>query len=81
MFNRTQEDQALFIFILCIVITMLLCYFVSLLKSLLEERRYLKIEMNRSYEVQEFQYWKRKLRLVYIAHIPFFGKALVKLFR
>lgn len=38
---------------------------------LMEERRYIKMEMKRADSEQEYRYWKRELRGVYMRRFPF----------
>lgn len=50
------------------------------LKAFIEERRYLKMEIKNSGK-STVHYWKRRLRMLYITHIPFLGPLLKKLLK
>ena len=50
------------------------------LKAFIEERRYLKMEIKNSSK-STVHYWKRRLRRLYITHIPFLGPIFKKLLK
>lgn len=39
-----------------------------------EERDYIKMEMERSYEEDEYRYWRRELKYLYLRSIPLIGR-------
>lgn len=39
-----------------------------------EERDYIKMEMERSYEEDEYLYWRRELKYLYLRSIPLLGR-------
>ena len=49
---------------------LILAFFVSLYLPFKEERDYIKMEMARSFDEEEYLYWKRKLKMLYISKIP-----------
>ena len=44
--------------------------FVNFFIPFKEERDYIKMEMERSFEEEEYLYWKRELKMLYISKIP-----------
>lgn len=44
-------------------------------------RRYIKLELRRSYNESERRYWKREMKKLYVSYIPIIGKRLVKFIR
>ena len=38
------------------------------------ERKYIKMEINRSQSKEEYKYWKSELKLLYLKSIPIIGK-------
>ena len=49
---------------------LLFAFFINLYLPFKEERDYIKMEMARSFEEEEYLYWKRKLKMLYIRKIP-----------
>ena len=39
-----------------------------------KDRDYIKMEMERSYGVDEYRYWKRELKQLYLHSIPLIGR-------
>ena len=52
--------------------------YMKIIRPFSEHRRYIKTEMQRSYNESEYRYWKRKLKKLYILQIPILGKLIVK---
>ena len=48
--------------------------FVNFFIPFKEERDYIKMEMQRSYEEDEYRYWKRELKQLYLRSIPLIGR-------
>lgn len=82
----TQPQDALFseifilIFIMSFIILFFAAYFKTVIKPFIKKRDYIKMELGRSNE-REYRYWKRKLKKLYVQHIPFVGKLIWKLIR
>lgn len=53
---------------------LLLAFLVNFYLPFKEQRDYIKMEMERSYEEEEYLYWKRELRRVYLSSIPLIGR-------
>ena len=51
------------------VIFLLLVFFLNVYIPFTEERKYIKMEMGRT-SGSEYRYWKKKLRKLYLSHIP-----------
>jgi len=54
-----------FLFLVC---------FVHLYLPFREERNYIKMEMARSFEEEEYLFWKRELKCLYLRSIPVIGR-------
>ena len=50
--------------------------FVNFFIPFKEERDYIKMEMERSFEEDEYRYWRRELKRLYLRSIPFIGRFL-----
>ena len=48
--------------------------FVNFFIPFKEERGYIKMEMQRSYEEDEYRYWQRELKYLYLRSIPLIGR-------
>ena len=53
-----------------IIIALLVNFFIPFK----EERDYIKMEMDRSYEEDEYLYWRRELKYLYLRSIPLLGR-------
>ena len=66
-----------------LLVAMILAYllFVFIIKALLpylRQRKYLIGEMDGAFSEQEYKYWKRKLRRLYLDYIPVIGRIIKK---
>ena len=52
-------------------------FWMNIVKPFLKEKEYIKMEMGRSNE-EEYQYWKRELKKLYIWHIPLVGPVIYR---
>lgn len=43
-------------------------------RPFLREREYIKMEIKRSFDEEEYRYWKRRLKKLYLRSIPFIGR-------
>ena len=50
--------------------------FVNFFIHFKEERDYIKMEMERSFEEEEYRYWRRELKRLYWRSIPLIGRFL-----
>lgn len=48
--------------------------FVNFFIPFKEERDYIKMEMERSFEEEEYRYWRRELKYLYLRSIPLIGR-------
>lgn len=71
---RDTFDIYLGIAILIVFVVILL---LEPIVSLSKERSYIKMEMSRS-EGREYRYWRKKLKILYISHIPILGRIIIK---
>ncbi len=49
---------------------LVIALFVNFFIPFKEERDYIKMEMERSFEKEEYLYWKRELKMLYISKNP-----------
>ncbi len=81
--ETTVTDTGVLLTIIIIAVS-LLCIFSFIFKVIVpfcDDRNYIKMEMQRSYDEGEYRYWKRELKRLYISHIPIIGRLLLKYFR
>ena len=70
----TEEDMLLVLGSAVLIFFVLLALYFNLIVPLVKEREYVKMEMRRSYSEDEYRFWKRELRRVYLRHIPIIGR-------
>ena len=72
----TLLTDELLIFIAAMIIGALLIavLFVNFFIPFKDERDYIKMEMARSYEEDEYRYWRRELKHLYLRSIPLIGR-------
>ena len=59
------------------LIIILIIIFATIMSSYIpfkEERDYIKMEMDRSYDEEEYLHWKNKLNNLYLRSIPLIGR-------
>lgn len=61
-----------------IVILCAAAFYVNVIRPFSEDRKDIKSEMRRSYTKEEFRYWERELKKLYVSRIPVFGKLIAK---
>ncbi len=61
------------VFVVVIIFFILFVLFINFYLPFKAERNYLKMEMARSFEEEEYLYWKNKLKMLYIRKIPIVG--------
>ena len=49
---------------------MFFAFFINSYLPFKKERNYIKMEIARAFEEEEYLYWKRKLKMLYISKIP-----------
>ena len=70
----TEEDMLVVLGSAVLIFFVLLALYFKFIVPLVKEREYVKMEMRRSYSEDEYRFWKRELRRVYIRHIPIIGR-------
>ena len=69
-----NDEFLIFIVAMIIGTFIILAFFINFLLPFKEERDYIKMEMARSYEEDEYRYWRRELRKLYLRSIPLIGR-------
>ncbi|MBQ8636459.1 MAG: hypothetical protein IJ423_00490 [Clostridia bacterium] len=65
------NDEFIILLIAMIIASFLIiALFINFYLSFKGERDYIKMEMARSFEEEEYLYWKRELKMLYISKIP-----------
>lgn len=72
----TLLNDEFLIFIAAIIIGffIILALVINFFIPFKEERDYIKMEMERSYEEDEYRYWRRELKYLYLRSIPLIGR-------
>lgn len=78
MEHNGNDAYLYFYFALAVIFFSVLAFYFNFLRPICEEKRYIKLEMQRSYDEKEYRYWKRKLKKLYISSIPLIGKSIIK---
>lgn len=58
------------IFTVLIILFIFIAFFMNSYLLFKNKRDYIKMEMERSFEEEEYLYWKRELKMLYIRKIP-----------
>ncbi len=69
-----NDEFILIIFAMIIGAFLIVALFVNFFIPFKEERDYIKMEMARSYEEEEYRYWRRELKYLYLRSIPLIGR-------
>ena len=69
-----NDDLLLLILAMIIGAFLITALFVNFFIPFKEERDYIKMEMQRSYEEDEYRYWRRELKYLYLRSIPLIGR-------
>ena len=70
----TEEDVLVFLGAIVFFLFVLLALYFNIVLPFIKDREYVKMEMRRSYSEDEYRFWKRELRRVYLRHIPIIGR-------
>ena len=63
-----------FILIFLIAILVVVSFILNTVMPFIKEKDYIKMEMGRSFEEDEYIYWKSELKKLYLSHIPIIGR-------
>lgn len=76
----TNKSDIMLYFILSVIIVLFfaMAFYANVLRPFFEAKQYVKSEIRRACTESERRYWQRKLKKLYITHIPIIGKTLVK---
>ena len=69
-----NDEFLIFIVAMIIGLFIVLAFFINFFLPFKEERDYIKMEMARSYEEEEYRYWRRELKYLYLRSIPLIGR-------
>lgn len=78
MTNNYGSNEDSFLIFVCIVIILffiVLALYFNVVIPFIKSRSYIKREMQRT-DGEEYYYWKKELKKLYITHIPILGKFL-----
>ena len=64
-----------------LIVLSIAAVYMNILLPFSEGRRYIKAEIQHSYNESEYRYWKRELKKLYISQISILGKYIVKRMR
>lgn len=74
-FVDSQQLYAIIsLIVFAIIFVAFVVFFLNVYVPFKERRRYIKMEIKRSFEQQERLYWKKELKRLYLSHIPFVGR-------
>lgn len=69
-----NDEFLLFIIAMIIGTFLFIALIVNFFIPFREERDYIKMEMERSFEEEEYRYWRRELKYLYLRSIPLIGR-------
>ena len=76
-YTLSSTTDLLLILALIVGVFLFLVLYINFFLSLNKSRRYIKMEMSRSVDKEEYLYWKHELKMLYINRIPV-ARAFVK---
>ena len=65
-----NDEMLIAIVAVIIGLFLFLAFLVKIFLPFKEQRDYIKMEMARSFGEEEYLYWKRELKMLYISNIP-----------
>ncbi len=74
MANTHDTFPTYIIGVAIVIFFVLLVVYFEIIAPLMEDRARIKMEMYRSYDEEEYRYWKRELKRLYLRHIPLIGR-------
>ncbi|MBQ4282660.1 MAG: hypothetical protein IJB96_01885 [Lachnospira sp.] len=69
-----NNEMLISIIVVIIGFFLLVAFFVNIYLPFKEERDCIKMEIARSFDEEEYLYWKRELRRLYLSYIPLVGR-------
>ena len=71
--DNADDTFLIFAFIVIIGLFIVLAFLFNVVMPFIKDRDYIRMEMQRSND-EEYYYWKRELKRLYISHIPIIGR-------
>ena len=68
-----EDTFLIFAFVVIIGFFIVLAVYFNIIAPFMKAREYIKMEMQRS-DGNEYYYWKRELKRLYLSHIPIIGR-------
>ena len=68
--NRTVLLMLIILFIFIVYIV----FWFTTMEPFINEYKYIKMEIGRSFDEERYQYWKKELRRLYLRYLPFIGR-------
>ena len=72
-YDNTEDTFLIFAFVVIIGFFVVLAFYFNVIAPFMKARDYIKMVMQRS-DGDEYYYWKRELKRLYISHIPIIGR-------
>lgn len=66
-------NVVLILIFLIILLLLMIAFVLNVIMPLIKDRRYIKMEMQRS-EGEEYEYWEKELKKLYRYYIPLIGR-------
>ena len=72
-YDNMEDTFLIFAFVVIIGFFIVLAVYFNIIAPFMKAREYIKMEMQRS-DGNEYYYWKRELKRLYLSHIPIIGR-------
>ncbi|MBQ9736991.1 MAG: hypothetical protein IJV86_01125 [Clostridia bacterium] len=72
-YDAEGKTYALSMIIVIVGFFIIFAFYVNVVMPFMEERKYIKKEIKRS-DGEEYYYWKRELKRLYLTHMPIIGR-------
>lgn len=74
------EERGIWVLLLIVLFFVLLffmfAFYQKVIKPFQDDRKYIKLQLSKAYDNDEYRFWKRELRRLYLIRVPFVGAIL-----
>ena len=71
---NNQYGFLVFLGVIILIFCIMIAFIINSVIPFFKEREYIKMEMERSSNDEEYRHWKRELKYMYLSSIPLIGR-------
>lgn len=72
--NYYINHTILMLLIIIFIFVVYIVFWFTTMEPFINEYKYIKMELGRSYDKERYRYWKKELNKLYLRYIPFIGR-------